>query len=62
MKDLARQFHYAIYNAIFMKDPPFPDRWMLSFHATMVLIKNRFDGDFWKFTSHFKEVYRRDVR
>ena len=62
MEDLARHFHHTIHNAIFMKDPPFPDMWMLSFHTTMVLIENRFDRDFWKFTSHFKEVYRQDIR
>ena len=57
-----RQFHFNIYNPIFMQDPPFPDMRMLSFHATMVLIWKRFDGDFWKFTSHFKEMYRQDLR
>ena len=54
-RNLARQFHFMIYNLILMQDPPFPDVWMLSFHATMVLIRKRF-------TSHFKELYRQDLR
>ena len=58
MEDLARQFHFNIYNLMFMQDPPFPDMQMLSFHATMVLIRKRFDGDLWQFASHFKEMYR----
>ena len=62
MEDLARWFHFNIYNPMFMQDPPFPDMQMLSFHAIMVLVRKRFDGDFWKFTSHFKEMYRQDLR
>ena len=62
MEDLARQFHFTIYNPMFMQDPPFPDMRMLSFHTTMVLIRKRFDGVFWNFASHFKEMYRQDLR
>ena len=62
MEDLVRQFHFNIYNPMFMQDPPFPDMQMLSFHATTVLVRKRFDGDFWKFASHFKEMYRLDLR
>ena len=29
MEDLARQFHFTIYNPIFMQDPLFPDMRML---------------------------------
>ena len=54
MENLASQFHFSTCNPIFMQDLPCPDMQMLSFHTTMILI----DGDFWKFASHFKHMYR----
>ena len=62
LEDFTKHFHFMLFNALFLKDPPRPDMRMLAFHATMYLITTKFEGDFWKFATHFKWVYRQDLR
>ena len=61
LTELTRKFHFHLYPTDLIKDPPVPDMQMLSFHSTMVFLQHDFNGDMWKFGSHFRRVQKRDL-
>ena len=59
--DLCRQFHFPLFGPDILQDPPLPDMRMLSFHAAMDMIEGQFEGDVWKFASHFRRYEKHDI-
>ena len=62
LEKLQNEFHSSSFDESLIINPPVPDMRILCFHSSMVMLKEKFGGDIWKFAEHFKHVYKKDIR